>query len=129
LKVVPCLYFTIVCTHPPPLPVHLDESQMCELRVATPISVAATVFKLNFEWPMHYSDTSIGNAWQQGGLLPAESQIGGFLWHAGPTVYTLSSVLAQGKLDRYMLVFLLFPLMRRILSFSISFAGAQGIPK
>jgi hypothetical protein len=82
---------------------------MCELRVATPISVAATVFKLNFEWPMHYSDTSVGNAWQQGGLLPAESQIGGFLWHAGPTVYSLSSVLAQGKLDRYLLV-LVFPL-------------------
>jgi hypothetical protein len=74
---------------------------MCELRVASPISVTATVFKLNFEWPMHTADDpAVSPVWKQAGVLPWESQLGGFLWHAGPTVLSLSSVLAAGKLDR-----------------------------
>ncbi len=74
---------------------------MCELRVASPISVTATVFKLNFEWPMHTADDpAVSPVWKQAGVLPWKSQLGRFLWHAGPTVLSLSSVLAGGKLDR-----------------------------
>ena len=77
---------------------------MCELRVTPPISVTATVFKLNFEWPMRSEAVDfvdVGYEWKQSGILPEDSQLGDFLWHAGPTVYSLSSVLEAKTLERF----------------------------
>jgi len=77
--------------------------QMCELRVSPPISVTATVFKLNFEWPMRSEAVDfvdVGYDWKQSGILPEDSQLGDFLWHAGPTVYFLSDVLKARTLAR-----------------------------